>query len=184
MANQLDPRDPVSSHLIRTKACRLCRRKGFVTSDIHDIEQELWLHLAAQIDRFDPSSGDWECWASVILDRRCISMWRQRNADMRTPAREECSLDDPVLDADGRVVPRHETTPEAASDPTRLRDRERDMAQVLAGLSDDLRAIALALAFGTQNSVGPELGISRRAMAKAVEQLREIFRDGELDHYL
>ena len=89
-----------------------------------------------------------------------------------------------MLDADGRVVPRHETTPEAANDPARLRDLERDVAHVVAHLPDELRAIALALAFGTQNSVGPELGFSRRAMAKAVEQLREIFRDAGLDEYL
>lgn len=184
MADQLDPRDPVASRLIHTKACRLCRRKGFVPNDRPDIEQELWLHLAVQVDRFDPSSGGWESWASVILDRRCISLWRERNADKRAPAREECSLDDAVLDADGRVVARHETTPEAASDPGRLRDLERDVAHVVAHLPDELRPIVLALAFGTPNSVGPELGISRRAMAKAVDQLREIFRDAELDQYL
>jgi RNA polymerase sigma factor (sigma-70 family) len=184
MANQLNPHDPVASHLIRTKASRLSRRRGFVPSDKADIEQELWLHLAARIDGFDPSAGPWECWASVILDRRCVSIWRRRNAEMRTPAREECSLDEPVFDADGREVPRHETTPEAANDPNRLRDLERDMAQVLAHLPDDLRVIALGLAFGTQNSVGPEVGVSRRAMTKAVEELREIFRDAGLDQYL
>jgi len=120
----------------------------------------------------------------VILERRCISIWRERNAERRSPEREECSLDDPVLDADGRVVPRHETTPEVANDPSLFRDRERDVAYVIACVPDDLRAVALGLAFGTQNSVGPELGFSRRAMAKAVEQLREIFRDAGLDEYL
>lgn len=184
MSHPLDPYFSASRSLIRTKAQRLCRRRGFSRSDIPCVEQELWLHLAVQVDRFDPSSGAWECWASVILDRRCISLWRERNADKRAPAREECSLDDPVLDADGRVVARHETTPEAASDPGRLRELERDVAHVVAHLPDELRPIVLALAFGTQNSVGPELGISRRAMAKAVDQLREIFRDAGLDQYL
>jgi len=184
MAKQLDPRDPVASHLIRTKASKLSRRRGFVPSDMPDIEQELWLHLVVNVGRFDPSSGDWGCWASVILDRRCISMWRERNAERRSPDREECSLDEPVLDADGRVVPRHETTPEAARDPSRLRDLEHDMTHVIAGLPDDQRAIAVALAFGTPNSVGPEVGVSRRAMTPAIQRLHEVFREAGLDQYL
>lgn len=184
MSHPLDSHIPASGGLIRAKARRLCRRRGFEACDALDVEQELWLHLATHVDKFDPTCGPWECWASVILDRRCISMWRWRNAEMRTPAHEECSLDEPALDADGRAVPRQETTPEASSDPTRLRELECDMAHVVAHLPDDLRAIALGLAFGTQNSVGPELGTSRRAMAKAVEQLREAFRDAGLDQYL
>jgi len=184
MENQLDPRDPVASRMIRIKACRLCRRRGFVPSDRPDIQQELWLHLAAQFETFDPAIRPWECWVSVILDRRCISLWRQRNAERRTPVREACSLDESVPDADGRAVPRHETTPEAADDPTRLRDLERDVAHVIASLPDDLRAVALALAFGTQNAVGGELDVSRRSMTKAVDQLREFFLDAGLDQYL
>lgn len=184
MSQPLDPYLPASRALIRTKARSLCRKRGFSRSDIPCVEGELWLHLTTQIDRFDPLSGAWECWASVILDRRCVSLWRQRNADMRAPAREECSLDDQVSDTDGRVVPRYEVTLEAARDPTRLRDLERDVAHVIAHLPDDLRVIALGLASGTPHAVGAELGISRRAMTKAVDQLREIFRDAALDQYL
>lgn len=184
MSHPLDPYIPASRSLIRVKARRLCRSRGFNPSDLPCVEQELWLHLAARVDGFDPSAGRWECWASVILDRRCVSIWRQRNAEMRSPDREVCSLDDQVFDADGRAVPRHETTSEAANDPTRPRDRERDIAYVIASVPDDLRAVALGLAFGTPNSVCAELGISRRAMAKAVEQLREIFRSADLNEYL
>lgn len=176
--------DPETARLLRTKAGRLCRLGGFSQADREDIEQELSLHLWRNAALFDPAVTTWLKFASFILDKRGVSLLRERTAAKRNRRREDCSLDDQVLDDDGRVVPRHETTPEAASDPTRLRDLERDMAQVLAGLSDDLRAAALALAFGTQNSVGPELGISRRAMAKAVDQLREIFRDAGLDQYL
>jgi len=184
MSHPLDPFIPSTRDLIRAKARRLCRRRGFGPSDLPCVTQELWLHIAAQFDTFDPAIRPWECWASVILDRRCISLWRQRNADKRTPARDECSLDESVSDADGRPVPRHETTLEAADDPTRLRDLERDVAHVIASLPDDLRAVALALAFGTQHSVGGELDISRRSMTKAVDQLREFFLDAGLDQYL
>jgi DNA-directed RNA polymerase specialized sigma24 family protein len=184
MSRPLDPFIPASQGLIRSKARRLGRRRGFTSSDVPCIEQELWLHLVAHVDEFDPDSGEWEPWASVVLDRRCISLWRCRNAGMRSPTREECSLDDAVLDADGRVIARHETTPEAAGNTDRLRELERDMADVLARIPDDLRAIALALATGTPHGASVAAGVSRRAMPPAMNQIRDFFRDAGLDQYL
>lgn len=184
MSHPLDPFVPASLGLVRSKARRLCRRRGFASSDVPCVEQELWLHLVAHVSEFDPDAGAWEPWASVILDRRCISLWRLRNAGLRSPTREECSLDDAVLDADGSVVARHETTPEAAGNTDRHRDLERDMADVLARIPDDLRAIALALATGTPHGASVAAGISRRAIPRAMSQIRDIFRDAGLDQYL
>lgn len=170
--------------LIKFKVRRICRRRGFSRSDEEVIEHDLRAHLELRMARYDPSRGEVTTFIDRVVERWIISYLRHRFADKRDPRREECSLNEPVLDADGREVDRHETTPEAASTRQRLQELERDMAQVLAQLPDDLRAIALALAFGTQNSVGAELDISRRAMPKAVDQLREIFRDAGLDQYL
>lgn len=181
--NQIHLNDYAAS-LIGFKARMLSRRQAFGRDDRKDIEQDLWLDLLERLPKYDPAKATLNTFIALVVERRVATLIRDRSTEKRSPDREECSLDDPVLDADGRVVPRHETTSEAASDPARLRDLERDMAQVVAGLSDDLRAAALALAFGTQNSVGPELGISRRAMANAVDELREILRDAGLDQYL
>lgn len=154
--------EPYASRLIAFKARQLSRCPGFSLGDRKDIEQELWLALLIRLPQYDARRASESTFVARVIEHAVVTLLRHRRAEKRSPAREECSLDDPVLDADGRVVPRHETTPEAASEPGRLRDLERDVAQVVAGLSDDLRAAALALAFGTQNSVGPELGISRR----------------------
>lgn len=178
------PTDASTARLILSKARRLCRRRGFSYSDLPCVQQDLWLQLIAQADRYDPSSGEWEPWASVVLDRHCISLWRHRNAGKRSPAREEFSLDSAVHDADGRVVAGHETTHEATGNTDRLRELERDMADVLARMPDDLRAIALALATGTPHGAGVALGIARRAMPRAMNQIREIFRSSGLDMYL
>ena len=170
--------------LIKFKVRRICRQRGFSKSDEEVIEHDLRTHLELRMARYDPSRGQVTTFIDRVVERWLISYLRHRFADKRDPRREECSLDDEVLDADGREVARHETTPEAANDPNLLRDRERDVAHVIAHVPDDLRAVALGLAFGTPNSVCAELGISRRAMAKAVDQLREIFRDAGLDQYL
>ena len=178
------PNDRYAASVIQFKAWMLSRRRAFARDDREDIEQDLWLDLLERLPKYDPAKATLNTFIALVVERRVATLIRDRSTEKRSPDREECSLDDPVLDGDGRVVSRHETTPEAASDPGRLRELERDMAHVVAHLPDDLRSIALALAFGTQNSIGPELGFSRRAMAKAVEQLREIFRDAGLDKYL
>lgn len=184
MPHPIDPFIPATEALIRSKARRLSRRRGFNAADEPCIRQDLWAHLVEHIDEFNPDEGSWEGWASVVLDRRCISLWRVRNAGKRSPQREERSLDDPTLDSDGRVVSRREITPEAASNSDRLRDLERDMADVLGRLPDELRAVALGLAFGTPNGVGTVTGTSRRGMTRAIDQIRDIFRDAGLDAYL
>lgn len=184
MSHPIDPFIPATEALICSKARRLSRRRGFTAADEPCIRQELWAHLVEHIDEFDPDEGSWEGWASVVLDRRCISLWRLRNASKRSSQREECSLDDPALDSDGRVVARRDITTEAASNSDRLRDLERDMADVLRRLPDDLRSVALGLAFGTPHGVGATVGISRRSMTRAIDQIRDIFRDAGLDTYL
>lgn len=173
-----------ASRLIRFKVHRICRRRGIPKSDEEVIEHDLWTHLALRMARYDPSRGQITTFIDRVVERWIISYLRHRFADKRDPRREECSLNEPVLDADDREVDRHETTPEAASTRQRLQELERDMAQVLAHLPDDLRAVALGLAAGTPNSVGNELNISRRAMTKIIDELRENFRDAGLDQYL
>jgi len=173
-----------AARLIHFKARMLSRRRAFALDEPEDIENDLWLDLLERLPKFDPAKATLNTFVARIVERRIVSLIRHRSAEKRSLDREECSLNDPVRDCDGRLVERHQTTPEAANDPSRLRDLERDMARRLAHVSDDLRAVALGLAFGTPNSVCTELGISRRALAKAVEELREIFRDAGLDQYL
>lgn len=173
-----------AARLIRFKARMLGRHRAFARDDREDIEQDLWLDLLERLPKYDPARASLSTFVARVVERRVVSLIRYRSAEKRSAFREECSLDDRVLDADGRDTARHETTPEVSNDPARLRELERDMAHVMAHLPDDLRAIALALAFGTQNAVGPELGLSRRAMSKAAERLHEIFRDAGLDEYL
>lgn len=182
------PIDPsfldAAEHLIRRKARKLCRHRAFGVSNVDDIAQELRMHVLQQGAKFDPAITTWEQFVSFILDKRVVSLVRHALAEIRAPDRLEASLNEPVCNSDGEDVERHETTPELARDTDRLRDLQRDVASVLSRLPDDLRAVALALAWGTPHGVGVELGMSRRVVPQLVEQLREIFRDAGLDEYL
>jgi len=181
----LDPERMNSARrIIQIKARRLCRRSGFNSTDRDDIEQQLWIHVLVRAAKFDPARRPWEVFLSFILDRRCASIRRERLAEKRSPCREECSLDDLVLDGDGRCVRRDQTTPECSSTPQRLRELANDVAEVLAHLSETHRVIALGLVSGTINSIATEQGISRSAVGRHVEEIRDAFKDGGLREYL
>ncbi len=184
MSSPLDPYIVASKGLVSSNAQRLCRRQGFRPDEQADIEQDLWTHLSARVVEFDPAVGDWPPWATAILENECVSIWRQRNAAMRDPGREEFSLDDLVQNADGELVTRAETTPEASHDPTVARDLRLDMAEVIARQPEERRPVLLLLAAGSPYGVGLALEIPRRTMPKLMDEGRESLRDAGMDGYL
>lgn len=175
-----------ATRLIRFKARQLARRPGFTQSDRVDIEQELRADLLERLPRFDESKARLNTFISRIIERKVISIVRYRTAEKRSPDREECSLNDEVRDADGRLVDRHQTTPEAASVWQRLHDLTRDVSDLRGRLESDLhRRVMDALGRGgTINSVANELGIPRRAVQRCIAKLREVFEDAGLREYL
>lgn len=183
----LDPtRFQAAQPLVLAKARKLSRRRGFNRSEEDDIRQDLWTHLIRQTPEFDPTITTWEKFVSYILDKYCISLVRHRTAEKRSPDREECSLNAPVLDGDGRVVERHQTTPEASSTWQRLYDLRRDAAEFRNGLPTELhRQVMDALGRGgTVNSIAGELGIPRRMAERCVAELRERFGRSSLRDYM
>lgn len=184
MNNSSLPGGEYAKNLIRYKSRRNARNAALSRFDQDDLEQLLWIELISHWGQFDPGRASEKTFIARILDNKIVSIYRYTLAEMRTPRREEASLDEPILDGDGCSVLRSEVTLEVATDTGRYRDLERDMATVVARLPDELRLIALGLATGTPNSVGAELGISRRTMTKKVAELREIFHKAGLNQYL
>jgi RNA polymerase sigma-70 factor (ECF subfamily) len=176
--------DTYASRLIRFKSRELSRQPGFSHSDRCDLEQILLTDLIVRLPKFNPAKAQLNTFVARVVERKIASIIRHRTAEMRSPEREECSLDDTVLDCDGRSVARHQTIPECSSVPQRLRELERDVADVLARLPDLHRSIALGLVTGTINSVATELGIPRSAVERHIEELKAIFEDAGLREYL
>lgn len=183
----LDPtRLQAAKPLVVAKARKLSRRRGFNRSEEEDIQQDLWTHLIRKASKFDPTITTWEKFVSYILDKYCISLMRHRTAEKRSSEREECSLNEPVLDGDRRVVERHQTTPEASSTWQRLYDLRRDAAEFRKALPTELhRQVMDALGRGgTANSIAGELGIPRRTTERCVAELREFFGRSSLRDYM
>ena len=175
---------PYAGKVITYHARQLSRSPGFRAAEQLDLEQDLWLDLIARMPRYDPAKASVNTFIARIVENKCVSMVRHRRAAKRHPGRVEASLNDHVKDCDGRVVDRHQTTPEASNTPQRHRDLERDVADVLARLSPVHGDVARLLASGTINSAAKELGISRRIVQRTTEELRAAFGDAGLRHYL
>lgn len=183
----IDPaRMQAAEPFVLSKARRLSRCRGFNRSDEEDIRQDLWMHVIQQAPRFDETVASWEKFVSFILDKRCISLLRHRRAEKRSKGREDCSLNEPVLDGDGRVVERHQTTPEASSTWQRLYDLSRDAAEFRKGLPTELHRQVMDVLGrgGTANSIAGELGIPRRTAERCVAELRELFGHSSLRDYM
>lgn len=176
MANRMQhPFDPDTTRLIKNKSYRLSRRSGFTRSDRDDIEQELTLHLWMQKPKYKSSLGPWLTWASFILDNKCISMQRHRHAAQRNPKREECSLNEPVLDADRRAVDRHQTTPEAARDFRAAIDFRIDLNGIQALLSDDAWLYLRRLVEGSGEAASDGHLPTRSVAARCRREIRLAF---------
>jgi RNA polymerase sigma-70 factor (ECF subfamily) len=182
--NAGSPFDDDVARLIKSKSQRLSRRGGFTPSDREDIEQELRLHLWRQASKFNPSITTWEKWVSFILDKRCVSILRQHAAEQRSRKREDCSLNDPVLDADHRLVDRHQTTAEAARDFRWLMDLRVDIEGLRKHLSDDAWLLLRGLVEGTIAGIAREQGWSRAIVARHLRELRSACEDSGLSDYL
>jgi len=175
-----------AARLIKFKARQLSRRSGFSRTDRGDLEQDLWTDLIDRLPRYNPDKASLNTFIARVVERKVVTIIRYHLAQMRSPGRNEGSLNNPALDCDGRVVERHQTTPEAAGTWQRLHDLRRDLAEVRSHLpssvfSSIMDAIGLG---GTINSIAGELGISRRAAERHVAELRRIFEDAELRDYL
>jgi len=175
-----------AARLIRFKTRQLSRYPGFTPSDRADIEQELRADLLKRLPKYDPAKAQFNTFVSRIIERKIISIVRHRFAEMRSPVREEFSLNDDVRDADGRIVDRHQTTPEATTTWQRLHDLERDIADLRKRLPSELHRMIMDILGrgGTINAAANELGIPRSAVQRHIRELHHIFEDAGLREYL
>ena len=170
--------------LLKIKARQLTRRPEFRRTDPADIEHDLICHVLQQAHHFDPTRGCVGTFVARIVDSAIGMMCRHRQRLKRAPGFAAISLENtfvgrcsdkletPLSDVvqEGHLWRR--TKPESPS-PQWQAELAGDMADALAALPPQLRAIARRLMQGTENAVARELGISRRQLHKAVDAIRK-----------
>lgn len=177
------PFDPETAALIRRKARKLCRRTGFNRSDTDDVEQEFRVHLWRKMPCYDPTRGTWPSFVKCVLDRRGVSLQRERLAEKRGGTRPALSLSEEVTGADGRCAELHECVP----------CRERGTADLMIDLqrvrgslgSPKARAAMKHLSNGgTTNSMCGAIGVSRRTAMRLTNALRERMVELGIEEYV
>lgn len=170
--------------LIKHTARKISHRPGMSRSDAPDLAQIAWVGVIEALPSYDPARGTLFAFLAAVVENALASHLRWRYAEKRSPLREECSLNEMVMDPEGLPVERHELIESAGYDPTERIDRDLDIATVLAKMPDDLRAVAIARGLGTEHAAAKALGIPRSQVEKAMEEIRAIFEDAGLREYL
>ena len=146
---QSDNSLPLSQYItthITAKTRQLIGKHGFTRSDQADIEQRIALEVVRRRGKFDPSLAQQDTFLTRLVDHAVADIIAARRAARRDYRREECSLNEPVTDAEGRPTERHETMSDSATDgEVEARDLVGDVQQVLAGLPLLLVKIATCL---------------------------------------
>jgi RNA polymerase sigma factor (sigma-70 family) len=176
--------------LIQIKAGQLCRR-GFCPSEREDIEQELWLAVLRQAERFDPLRASLETFLDRVVGRGVILLWRSRNRRKRGSGVTPCSLESQFLvTAEGRKPLGEVISSEDGARRMRThvpdamaRSEETEAVEhALAQMPEWLREICRRLTTGTVASVARELGVSRHRIRRALAEARPYFEEAGLEN--
>jgi RNA polymerase sigma factor (sigma-70 family) len=156
----------------------LVSRAGFTSQDREDLEQELILRLLQSLHLFDPGQAHRNVFVTTVIERAVAMILRERLAKKR---------DSGVVRSFDQGQTKAGTSPEPV-DP-RPSDQEAfdlasDLAEVLARLPDDLRALAERLKSQSVSQAARDLGVPRTTLQRRVERLRKTFEDAGLRIYL
>jgi RNA polymerase sigma-70 factor (ECF subfamily) len=161
--------DKFTRSIIRRKIKQLVGRAGFTRQDREDLEQELMLRLLQSLHRFDPDQGHQNVFVTTVIERAFAMIVRERLAKKRDGGVVR-SLDDEPVDS----LPSDQEAFDLAS----------DLADILARLPDDLRALAERLKSQSVSQAARDLGVPRTTLQRQVQRLRQIFEDAGLRIYL
>jgi RNA polymerase sigma factor (sigma-70 family) len=175
--------DPTRRH-IRCTALRLCTMPGFTRSDQEDLEQDLVLAVLTRATGFDPKRSQYVTFAARVVDSAAQSLIRHRNAQKRSPDREQCSLNDEELFPDGEDMDCAAAEGGGIGTAIRTIEMRDDLATVLGQCSETHRTVAMAVRDGSVNAAAQRLGLSRNRVTRCMRELRELCADEGLNEYL
>jgi len=168
-----------ASKLIKHKARQLVGRFGFTRSDHADIEQELALHLIEHMDQFDPRRSSLNTFLNRIVDRRIISILRQRCAQQRD-YRRSLALNEAMADyEDDRLEPVDQRR--ARVDPPS--DLAIDLADAFKSLNGDTQHMCGLLMHESIAETARQLGLTRAEARTRIAHIRMLLTDLGLEVY-
>ncbi len=180
--------------LVHHKARELVGRPGFEGQDAEDIEQDLLLDLLQRLSKYDPEKATNNTFVARLVEHRISTTNRDSERQRRDPGGEIGSLNEDVVEADGRRVELAETLCDDVGDrrmfrkslpPDEQADLKVDVAEALAGLLEDLRRVAEALMTLSMIDAARKLGIPKWKMHEVyVPRLRKALAERGLGDYV
>lgn len=189
--DNLGPLDPAAEEIIRRWVRPLAGRDRLTSQDLEDLEQLLRLKLLQCPSPPDDDPARHQQVLRTIVARTIGNFLRDRKAAKRDFRRLR-SLH-VLVDEDCRRIELGQTLGQDAHDTRLRRDRRDDqeqaelaldVAESLANLPDELRAVAERLLHAPIAEVARELGLRPSTLYGLVHRLRRRFRRAGLDEYL
>jgi len=173
-------------------ALSLVGKAGIRKSDVEDIESDLLVEILERLPQFDPEKACYNTFVASVVRAKVKNILRDRQRERRDRSREEYSLNDTVHDGRGSRTEHAEQLSWEEDDHRigggRSEDEQREMTldveTVLAGLSDDERALCELIKTESISEAARQLGIPQTTAASKVKRLRRVFREAGLEDYL
>jgi RNA polymerase sigma factor (sigma-70 family) len=180
---------------INQHAQQLIRRAGFVPEDLHDIKQQLTIHLWQHLDGFDPTRGSFTTFIDRVVRHKAADILEARQAACRDCRLEVGSLQATAATDDGEEVLVEDI---AEADAVRIQrglghdgfergiELRIDLARALAALTPaqvDLCRRLLASDWNVSR-VAADMGVSRPTLYAAIRQIRSVFAKAGLREHL
>jgi len=168
--------------LVKFKARQLARQSGFGLSDREDLEQELWLALLSQADRYDPQRASLDTFIDRVVNTAAGMIVRSRSRLKRAPAEGALSLDTTKVPVGGqlreplaRLVSAADLarrTGTVRTDEATLRERAETVAHALDAMPQHMRDVCRLAMNGSISSAARRLKTSRRRIRQVLRSAR------------
>jgi RNA polymerase sigma factor (sigma-70 family) len=190
-----EARDPLltdyARSLVKFKARQLARQCGFGPSERDDLEQELWLALVSQADRYDPERASLDTFIDRVVNTAAGMPARSRSRLKRAPGDGALSLETTKVPIRGQVqkplarflcdadlTRRTGTVP---TDEVALRENAEAIAHALAAMPGPMRDVCRLVMRGSISSAARRLRTSRRRVRGLLRAARPYFEEAGLD---
>ena len=177
-----------AKNLIAFKARQLSLRRDFCRSDREEIQQELWLAVVSQADRFDSTRASLNTFLDRVVNTGVAMILRDRERQIRASGLQATSLDAISRDDDCKLADKI-----TEDDLTRRLCRERrdeladrELAEAVSAalpmMPPEISDVCRSVRGGSVSSAAAELNTSRRQIRNSLAAARPFVERAGLDN--
>lgn len=170
-----------AKNLIEFKARQLSRRREFGKADREEIQQELWLAVVSQADRFDPERASLDTFIDRVVNTAVAMILRDRERQKRANGFRTQSLDVGGEEGDSsktRLAAKiteddhHRRLGTERRDEIADREQAEAVAAALSHMPPEVNEVCRRVMGGSISSAAEELNTSRRQIRNSLAAAR------------